>query len=81
MKDAMKRMELFPLFCVSSTHNYGTRAVLSTIVELMPNAYEMEEIHAFSGAEGDQRSRSTRTTTRPSPRWCSRRRASRTSAT
>ncbi|MEO7456291.1 MAG: elongation factor G [Gemmatimonadaceae bacterium] len=53
MKDAMKRMELFPLFCVSSTHNYGTRAVLSTIVELMPNAYEMEEIHAFKGAEGD----------------------------
>jgi elongation factor G len=54
MKDAMKRMELFPLFCVSSTHNYGTRAVLSTIVELMPNAWEMEEIHAFVGAEGDK---------------------------
>ncbi|MDB4913019.1 MAG: small GTP-binding protein [Gemmatimonadetes bacterium] len=53
MKDAMKRMELFPLFCVSSTLNYGTRAVLSHIVELMPNAYEMEEIHAFRGAEGD----------------------------
>jgi elongation factor G len=53
MKDAMKRMELFPLFCVSSTLNYGTRAVLSTIVELMPSAYEMEEIHAFKGAEGD----------------------------
>ena len=53
MKDAMKRMELFPLFCVSSTLNYGTRAVLSTIVELMPNAYEMEELHAFKGAEGD----------------------------
>ena len=52
MKDAMKRMELFPLFCVSSTLNYGTRAVLSTIVELMPNAYEMEEQHAFTGAEG-----------------------------
>jgi elongation factor G len=54
MKDAMKRMELFPLFCVSSTHNYGTRAVLSTIVELMPSAWEMEEIHAFVGAEGDK---------------------------
>jgi elongation factor G len=54
MKDAMKRMELFPLFCVSSTLNYGTRAVLSTIVELMPSAYEMEEIHAFVGAEGDR---------------------------
>ncbi len=53
MKDAMKRMELFPLFCVSSTLNYGTRAVLSTIVDLMPSAYEMEEIHAFKGAEGD----------------------------
>ena len=53
MKDAMKRTELFPLFCVSSTLNYGTRAVLSTIVELMPNAYEMEEVHAFKGAEGD----------------------------
>src|SRR5471032_1885228 len=53
MKEAMKRGELFPLFCVSSTLNYGTRAVLSTIVELMPSAYEMEEIHAFKGAEGD----------------------------
>src|SRR3954470_12842828 len=52
MKEAMKRMELFPLFCVSSTLNYGTRAVLSTIVELMPSAFEMEELHAFVGAEG-----------------------------
>ena len=52
MKEAMKRMELFPLFCVSSPLNYGTRAVLSTIVELMPSAYEMEELHAFTGAEG-----------------------------
>ncbi|MBC7673150.1 MAG: elongation factor G [Polaromonas sp.] len=53
MKDAMKRGELFPLFCASSTLNYGTRAVLSTIVELMPNAWEMEELHAFTGAESD----------------------------
>jgi elongation factor G len=54
MKEAMKHGELFPLFCVSSTLNYGTRAVLSTIVELMPNAYEMEELHAFKGAEGSE---------------------------
>jgi elongation factor G len=54
MKDAMGRLELFPLFCVSSALNYGTRAVLSTIVELMPNAYEMEELHAVTGAEGGQ---------------------------
>ncbi len=53
MKEAMKRMELFPLFCVSSDLNYGTQAVLSTIVELMPPAREMEEVHAFKGAEGD----------------------------
>ncbi|HYD51205.1 MAG TPA: elongation factor G [Gemmatimonadaceae bacterium] len=53
MKEAMKRMELFPLFCVSSEHLYGTRAVLQTVVELMPNAFEMEEVHAFKGAEGD----------------------------
>src|SRR5438874_11750322 len=54
MKEAMKRMELFPLFCVSSELNMGVQAVLSTIVELMPNAYEMEEVHAFKGAEGDR---------------------------
>ncbi len=53
MKEAMKRMELFPLFCASGELNYGMQAVLSTIVEVMPNAYEMEEIHAFKGAEGD----------------------------
>src|ERR671930_2430905 len=53
MKEAMKRMELFPLFCVSSELNVGVPAVLSTIVELMPNAFEMEEVHAFKGAEGD----------------------------
>jgi elongation factor G len=53
MKEAMKRMELFPLFCISSELNYGMQAVLNTIVELMPNAYEMEELHAFKGAEGD----------------------------
>src|SRR3954464_5872775 len=54
MKAAMGRMELFPLFCVSSELNYGTQAVLSTIVDLMPTAYDMEEIHAFKGAEGAQ---------------------------
>jgi elongation factor G len=53
MKEAMKRMELFPLFCISSELNYGMQAVLSTIVAVMPNAYEMEEVHAFKGAEGD----------------------------
>jgi elongation factor G len=53
MREAMKRMELFPLFCVSSELNYGTQAVLSTIVDLMPNAYEMEEVHAFTGTEGE----------------------------
>jgi elongation factor G len=54
MKEAMKRGELFPLFCCSSELTYGTQALLSKIVELMPSAYEMEELHAFVGAEGDR---------------------------
>ncbi|MBA3342611.1 MAG: elongation factor G [Gemmatimonadaceae bacterium] len=53
MKEAMKRQELFPLFCCSSDLTYGTQALLTKIVELMPSAYEMEEFHAFTGAEGD----------------------------
>jgi elongation factor G len=54
MKEAMKRMEVFPLFCVSSELNMGVQAVLSTIVELMPNAHDMEEVHGFKGAEGER---------------------------
>src|SRR5215212_8748819 len=54
MKEAMKRQELFPLFCCSSDLTYGTQALLTKIVELMPSAYEMEELHAFVGAEGDK---------------------------
>ena len=53
MKEAMKREDLFPLFCVSSELTYGVRALLTELVQLMPSAYEMEEIHAFKGAEGD----------------------------
>jgi elongation factor G len=53
MKEAMKRQELFPLFCCSSELTYGTQALLTKIVELMPSAFEMEELHAFVGAEGD----------------------------
>jgi elongation factor G len=54
MKEAMKRQELFPLFCCSSDLTYGTQALLTKLVELMPSAYEMEELHAFTGSEGDQ---------------------------
>lgn len=54
MKDGMKRGEIFPLFCVAAERTYGTRALLTKIVELMPSAYEMEELHAFQGAEGDR---------------------------
>ncbi|MEP6906242.1 MAG: elongation factor G, partial [Gemmatimonadales bacterium] len=54
MKEAMKRQEVFPLFCCSSELTYGTQALLTKIVELMPTAFEMEELHAFVGAEGDK---------------------------
>ena len=52
MKDAMKRAELFPLLCGSAQLTYGMRTVLDLLVALMPNAYEMEELHALRGAEG-----------------------------
>lgn len=54
MKEAMKRAELFPLLCCSSQLTYGVRTVLDLLVELMPSAYEMEELHGLHGAEGDR---------------------------
>ncbi len=53
MKEAMKRGELFPLLCGSAQLTYGMRTVLDLLVGLMPSAYEMEELHALKGAEGD----------------------------
>lgn len=54
MKEAMKRADLFPLFCVSATSMVGVRALLTEVVQLMPSAYEMEEVHALVGAEGSE---------------------------
>jgi elongation factor G len=54
MKEAMKRGDLYPLFCVSADHMIGISALLTEVVQLMPSAFEMEEIHAFKGAEGSQ---------------------------
>jgi elongation factor G len=54
MKEAMKREDLFPLLCCSSQLTYGVRTVLDFLVQLMPSAYEMEELHGFTGREGDQ---------------------------
>ncbi len=54
MKEAMKRAELFPLLCCSSQHTWGCRTLLDLLVTLMPSAYEMEELHAFTGREGEQ---------------------------
>jgi len=54
MKEAMKRAELFPLLCCSPQLTYGIPTVLDLIVELMPSAYEMEELHALKGAEGNR---------------------------
>jgi elongation factor G len=81
MKEAMKREDLFPLFCVSSESMIGVRALLTEIVQLMPSAYEMEELHAFTGAEGTQTVEIHAEDDRRSPRSCSRRTPSRTSAT
>ncbi len=52
LKEAMKRGDLYPVFSVSADSTYGVRALLTEVVQLMPSAYEMEELHAFRGAEG-----------------------------
>jgi elongation factor G len=54
LKEAMKRGDLFPVFCVSSETMVGVRALLTEIVQVMPSAYEMEELHGLHGAEGDE---------------------------
>jgi len=54
LKEAMKRADLFPVLCCSAQMMIGVRTVLDFLVALMPNAYEMEELHAFKGAEGDR---------------------------
>jgi elongation factor G len=54
LKEAMKRQELFPVLCCSAAQMIGIRTVLDFLVSLMPNAYEMEELHAFKGAEGSK---------------------------
>ncbi|MGQ0765762.1 MAG: elongation factor G [Gemmatimonadota bacterium] len=53
MKEAMKRMDLYPLFAVSADQTIGVHALLTELVQLMPSAFEMEEVHAFRGAEGN----------------------------
>src|SRR2546429_3574699 len=40
MKAGMLRGELFPLFCGAAELTYGTRALLSKLVELMPGPHE-----------------------------------------
>ncbi|MDX2183427.1 MAG: elongation factor G [Gemmatimonadaceae bacterium] len=54
MKAEMQRGEIYPLLCCSAELTYGTRAILTKLVELMPTAFEMEELHALRGAEGDR---------------------------
>lgn len=54
LKEAMKRADLFPVLCCSASMLVGVRTLLDFLVALMPNAYEMEELHAFKGAEGSK---------------------------
>ncbi|MDA1080321.1 MAG: elongation factor G [Gemmatimonadetes bacterium] len=54
LKEALKRADLFPVLCCSAQMLIGVRTVMDFLVALMPSAYEMEELHAFKGAEGDK---------------------------
>lgn len=52
MKGGMMRGELFPLFCGAPEKTWGTRALLSKLVELVPHPGEMpREIATRAGAE------------------------------
>jgi elongation factor G len=53
-KAAMQRQELYPLLCCSAQQGWGCRTLLDLVVKLMPSAYDMEELHAFTGREGDR---------------------------
>lgn len=52
LKEAMKAAELYPVLCCAAPLQVGVTTILDFIVALMPNAFEMEELHAFRGAEG-----------------------------
>jgi len=51
MKAGMIRGELFPLLCGSGTLTYGTRALLSRLVELVPPPTERTPIEATSAVD------------------------------
>lgn len=53
MKAGMMRGELFPLFCGAPEKTWGTRALLSKLVELMPNPAEMPREIATDARGGD----------------------------
>lgn len=51
MAAAMRRGELFPVFCGSGSSGRGVRAVMSKLVELMPSPSEIGPVVARSGDE------------------------------
>ena len=53
MKEAMKKHGALPAVLRFGRVELRHAGGAVEIVELMPNAYEMEELHAFKGAEGD----------------------------
>ena len=54
LKAAMKRDALHPVFAVSAERLIGVRALLTELVQLMPSAWECEELHGWTGSEGDR---------------------------
>ncbi|HUF14018.1 MAG TPA: elongation factor G [Longimicrobiales bacterium] len=54
MKAGMKRGELFPLFCGAPEKTWGTRALLSKLVELVPHPDEMPRQIAQRAGTGER---------------------------
>src|SRR5207245_1172460 len=53
MKAGMQKGEIFPLFCGSAELTYGTRALLSKMVELLPSPADRPPVEAqkWGGAD------------------------------
>ena len=51
MREGVRKGEIFPLLCGSGTLTYGTRALLSKIVELAPAPRDRDAVEAMSAAD------------------------------
>lgn len=54
LKRAVRNRLLFPLSCVSATHNIGVGQLLNAIVDFFPNPLERKDLKALDAASGEE---------------------------